>query len=183
MSSFFYSNFVDVLLIFLIFLLMFWYLLLFVKKFDKDCQELVKKYRKSRKKAKFGSSAYEMSNFTSLLFHRSTLSLVRAHMAEVPGGFPGGFGGVRRGSGDPKNRKKPKKSQKMIKKSIFLTFFLVFGCFWPEPRENMGKMVEKRQKRGQKRQKTPQKQGFSRVSGKTSKRTSAPYGTFWPQKP
>ena len=130
---------------------------------------------KSTKKAKIGSSAYEMSNFTSLLFHRSTLSLVRAHMAEVPGGVPRG---VRGGSGGVWDPKKPKKSEKSVKKSIFLTFFLVFGCFWPEPRENMGKMVEKRQKRGQKRQKTPQKQGFSRVSGKTSKRTSAPYGTF-----
>ena len=90
-----------------------------------------------------------------------------------------GVGGVR----DPKNPKKPKKSQKKSKKSIFWPFFLVFGCFWPEPRENMGKMVKNGQKRGQKWSKTAQKQGFLGVSGKTSKRTSAPYGTFWPQNP
>ena len=57
-----------------------------------------------------------MSNFTSLLFHRSTLSLVRAHMAEVPGGFPGGVRGGPEGVWDPK---KPKKTSKMSKKSIF----------------------------------------------------------------
>ena len=171
---------------------------IFDKKLPRSCgrgRKLSKFVEKVVKMPKNGSSAYEMSNFTSLLFHRSTLSLVRAHMERLGGGHSiwGGSGGRGspygeareggRGVRDPKNRKKPKKTSKIVKKSIFWPFFLVFGCFWPEPRENMGKMVKNGQKRGQKWSKTAQKQGFLGISGKTSKRTSAPYGTFWPRNP
>ena len=59
-----------------------------LSRIDKWDRKLSKFVEKVVKNAKNGSATYEMSNFTSLLFHRSTLSLVRAHMAEVPGGVP-----------------------------------------------------------------------------------------------
>ena len=84
------------------------------------------------KMPKNGSSAYEMSNFTSLLFHRSTLSLVRAHMERLGGVIPygearegGGFpyGEAREGGVGGSGTQKTQKIRKKVKKSEKNRFF------------------------------------------------------------
>ena len=121
-----------------------------------------------------------MSNFTSLLFHRSTLSLVRAHMAEVPGGFPGGFGGVRGGSGTPKNPKKVKKTSKNRFFWHFFWFLAVFGRNLGKIWEKWSKMVKKGVKNVKKH---PKNRGFHGFSKKRQKEPRHHMGLFDPKNP
>ena len=143
-----------------------------LSRIDKWGRKLSKFVEKVVKMPKNGSSAYEMSNFTSLLFHRSTLSLVRAHMERLGGSFHmgrlgreggpiwGGSGGGGRGVRDPKtqkNRKKVKKSRKNRFFDHFFWFLAVFGRNLGKIWEKWSKMVKKGVKNGQKQ---PKNRGF-----------------------
>ena len=110
-----------------------------------------------------------MSNFTSLLFHRSTLSLVRAHMAEVPGGVPRGVWG---GSGTPKNPKKVKK----VSKNRFFWHFFWFLAVLAGTSGKYGKNGQKWSKKGSKTSKNTPKTGVFTVFRKNVKKN---LGSIW----